>query len=301
MQKPKVALVSINTGAYDTYFKVLFPYFYTNFLPDCELTFVVFTDSSELEELYRYNPIVKIIKTPYEAWPGATLKRFHYFSQASSHLEQFDYIFFANANYYCKNKILASELLLPEGEKGLIFVEHFGQNHLPERLRSYERNPASLAYIPEEQATTYVAGAFYGGTAQEFLTMAKTLAQRVDQDLANGIIAIWHDESHLNCYALQIGYQAKVLPPRYLVPQEYYFASSYIGERQDWPCVLLNKNALPIAAQDVRDSKAKLDARLVERLLIKERELEQLWLDKREVYLEQAKSNPGFIVFNWQV
>ncbi|RIY32778.1 hypothetical protein CJP74_03515 [Psittacicella melopsittaci] len=302
----KVAFLSVNTGAYDTFFKVLFPYNYQNFLPDCQVTFFVFTDSKDLEQSFALNPRVKVIYQEYEPWPAPTLDRFAYFLSQAEQLQEFDYIFFANANYYCKNPIKAEQILFaPTGDLGkdLIMVEHFGQNFIAEHLRSYERNPSSQAYIaPQpERPTTYVAGGFYGGTAQAFLALARTLAQRIQADKEQGIVAHWHDESHLNRYLYDLNYACHFLPPCYCVPQEYDFESRYIGERQDWPCVLLNKNALPSPAQDIRSNQASYDPRWIEILIMQERELESWWLRDRHIFYPNAIKNQCFNTLLWEI
>ena len=46
----------------------------------------------------------------------------------------------------------------------------------------------------------YFAGGFNGGKTESYLSMASTIAQNIMTDLQKGIIAVWHDESHLNRY-----------------------------------------------------------------------------------------------------
>ena len=50
--------------------------------------------------------------------------------------------------------------------------------------------------------------------------MSRELERRIDEDLKNDIIAVWHDESHLNCYLSEFG--AKKLHRYYLWPEERY-------------------------------------------------------------------------------
>ncbi|RIY35567.1 hypothetical protein [Psittacicella gerlachiana] len=306
MSRTKVAVLSVNTGAYASFFKVLFPYNYQNFLPDCEVTFFVFTDSKELAQLYAYNPQVKIIPLDYQPWPLPTLFRFKYFLELESTLAEFAYVFFMNANFYCKRPLYAQDLLFaPTGNwaQDLIVVEHFGQNCLPEELRSYERNPQSQAYISPtpEKATTYIAGAFNGGTSQAFLTMSRELAQRTLTDYQNNLIAVWHDESHLNRLLYDLDYQAHILPPHYVMPQEYDFESRYVGERQDWFAVLLNKNALPFDPQLARDNQQEFDPRHLELLVLQERQLENIWLTYRDTFYPNAIKNNSFNCFIWKI
>lgn len=307
MSQPRVAVLTINTGNYAHFFQSLYPYNFTNFLPDCYVEYFCFTDSSELKTRFQYNSRVNIIPHTHEEWPNPTLKRWHTFlayNQVVAKLKTFDYIFFVNANYYCKRPLLATELLFPitgDWHKDLIFLEHYGQNLLPESHRSFERNPESTAYVPLDATTTYVSGGFIGGSAAAFLTLCQHLKEQTDQDLISNYIALWHDESHLNRFAWQNQYQTHILPVHYAVPQEYDFTAKYIGERQDWYAVFLNKNALVSDLLALRNIQNNFDPRLIECLIINEREIENYWQAHREEFYPQAIASNSFNTFAWKL
>lgn len=59
-----------------------------------------------------------------------------------------------------------------------------------------------MAFIPMGVGRDYVTGAVNGGETEAYLKFCHLLDKRINQDLAKGVIALWHDESHINWYAL---------------------------------------------------------------------------------------------------
>ncbi|XP_069438173.1 histo-blood group ABO system transferase isoform X2 [Ovis canadensis] len=80
---------------------------------------------------------------------------------------------------------------------------------------TYERRPLSRAYIPRDEGDFYYAGGFFGGSVPEVYRLTTACHQAMAADQAQGIEAIWHDESHLNRYLLSHK-PSKVLSPEYL-------------------------------------------------------------------------------------
>lgn len=66
----------------------------------------------------------------------------------------------------------------------------------------YERRNASAAYIRPGDGKRYFYSGFYGGEAEEFRGMVERLARATEADVAHGIVARVHDESHINRYWL---------------------------------------------------------------------------------------------------
>jgi histo-blood group ABO system transferase len=89
---------------------------------------------------------------------------------------------------------------------------------------TYERRPESTAYIPYGQGKMYYAGGFNGGKVENFLKMAEVIVNNVNTDFDNGIIAEWHDESHLNRYLLDTPPTVE-LTPSYCYPEAVRFNS----------------------------------------------------------------------------
>ncbi|KAF0883041.1 BGAT2 transferase, partial [Crocuta crocuta] len=107
----------------------------------------------------------------------------------------------------------------------------------------YERRPQSQAHIPSDQGDFYYMGAFFGGSVAEVLRLASACHQAMVADEANGIEAVWHDESHLNRYLLDRK-PSKVLSP------EYLWDPQLLG----WPAVMkkLRFVAVPKNHEEIR-------------------------------------------------
>lgn len=147
-------------------------------------------------------------------YPQATLKRYHAFLQAEDRLREFDYIFYSDVDMRFVGRI--SEEIFSDG---ITATEHPGYVG---RAGTPELRPESTAYAPVLKK--YFCGGFLGGTSEAFLTMARTIRQNVDADEKNGIVAVWHDESHLNRYLFD-NPPAKILSPAFCYPetnQEFY-------------------------------------------------------------------------------
>eukprot|EP00960_Hanusia_phi_P020936 617533-Hanusia_phi.AAC.1 len=79
----------------------------------------------------------------------------------------------------------------------------------------------------------YFAGGFVGGRTDEFLQMSAEISEAIDDDDQNDVgkiylpswimmvkqvVAIWHDESHLNRYLSNHQHLVRILSPSYLYP-----------------------------------------------------------------------------------
>ena len=84
---------------------------------------------------------------------------------------------------------------------------------------TYERNPKSTAYIPYGEGKYYVMGALNGGISNIYLKMCEELSRNIQIDLKNNIIALWHDESHLNKYIVDKNFL--IMECNYLYPEGF--------------------------------------------------------------------------------
>lgn len=211
----KVAVLYICTGRYAIFWDTFFYSCEQFFLPGHERHYFVFTDG---KIAHAANERVHRIEQERLGWPHDTLKRFHMFSRIRDELATFDYIFFFNAN--CEFRLPVDESILPSEEEGLVVAQHPGfYKSLPTEF-SYDRNPASRACIPQGQGSNYVFGAVNGGRASDYLALINSLREAIDEDEKNNVIALWHDESHLNRYMLDRQHY-KLLPPSFCHPENW--------------------------------------------------------------------------------
>jgi hypothetical protein len=79
-----------------------------------------------------------------------------------------------------------------------------------------ETRPESTACIRSgERMPAYVCGGFNGGPTEMFLEMARVLRRKINIDKARGVVAVFHDESHLNRYVLDHVSDVTLLPSTY--------------------------------------------------------------------------------------
>lgn len=208
----KVAILYICTGKYNIFWEDFYKTSQKYFLNNCNKEYFVFTDSE-----YIYNEKDNKIHKIYQenlGWPYNTLMRFNMFKKIEDKLKKFDYIFFLNANMlfidYIGNEILPIK-------EDLLVVKHPGFYNKNNLEFTYDRNEKSLAYIPFGEGKYYVAGGFNGGKAEEFIKLIDKLDSNIKIDLDRNIIALWHDESHLNKYILDK--KIKILGCDYIYPE----------------------------------------------------------------------------------
>src|SRR3990172_11377980 len=184
----QIGLFIVATGKYIQFVNPLITSARHWFCTDHHVVFFVFTDQEMQEEF-------DVIRIPVNhlGWPFATLMRFHMYAEYRDHFSFLDYIFAIDAD---------ALFAAPFGEE--IFSERVFTLHpgFINKRGTYERNPLSTACVRREEGQFYFAGGFYGGKREEFFHFATTAKERIDHDLENGYIAVWHDESHLNRYAI---------------------------------------------------------------------------------------------------
>ena len=198
----KVGLLIIATNKYTQFLQPLIESADKYFLPNQEVTYFVFTNKDI--DINTNRNIVKI-DVEHKEWPWMTLGRYKIFSENSESLSNMDYL------YYCDVDMKFVDVVGDEILSDRVATQHpgyYGTRGTP------ETNPKSLACVYPNEEMQYFAGGFNGGSSEEYLKMSKTISNNIDIDYSNGIIAIWHDESHMNRYFID-NKPTKILSPSY--------------------------------------------------------------------------------------
>ena len=227
----KICILNIATNKYIQFVDQLLESVKENFLNGHEITSLIFTEH-EMKE----TPInVKISKIDHEPWPMPTLKRYNYFVKEKEYISEFDYVFYMDIDMRI-NKKVGDEIL---GD--LVATQHPGFWYKNKNQFTYERRPISTAYIPPEEERMYYAGGFNGGKPEHFLKMAETISNNVNVDFSNGVVACWHDESHMNRYLIDNPPTVE-LTPSYCYPETGINNPEWNLSQFDVKIIALDKN-----------------------------------------------------------
>ena len=171
--------------------------------PDYQVQFYCFTDSPQ--------QISGVINIPIRhfAWPFSTLLRYRWISRNFTQLQNHDFLLYMDADM----RVVCSP---PPSifDHELIAVRHPGYLNNP---GAFEVDRQDSCYVAPPLRKNYYQGCFWGGRSNAFADLIQSLADQVDQDLGNGNIPIWHDESYLNYYLATR--QVEPLSSRYAWPE----------------------------------------------------------------------------------
>lgn len=221
----KIGILVIATGKYITFVQPLWDsvkkYFFTK--SGDKVSMFVFTDAKE-------TPVGTIrCFQEHEKFPAPTLLRYEWFLKQKMALEKMDYLFYCDADMLFKDYV-GREIL---GK--LVATIHPGFFTKPRKFFTYEKNPNSLAYVPEDKGRYYYCGGFQGGVAKEYLNLCKVLAVNIRRDLKKDIIAEHNDESHFNSYLITHPPDI-ILLPIYCFPEQLTteYQVSHLKDKTDY-------------------------------------------------------------------
>lgn len=212
----RIAVVYICTGKYEKFWDRFYSSCEKNFYPNIKKDYFVFTESQRIIRYESEN--VNVYYQVKSGWPYDTLLRFQWFMCIQDVLKEYDYCYYFNANSELIGTVTSELIPLPDDKEPLIFWCHtlhyddnYGETFHP------ERNSESTAYVPEGEMCRCYGGGFFGGTSEAFILMCKELRDNISLDMKKGIIAVWHDQSHIIKYG---SCHAHKEVPRDLICQE---------------------------------------------------------------------------------
>jgi hypothetical protein len=207
-----VAIVFIGTNKYLNFFPKYYESCEEKLFPGLRKQYFIFTDGEIVgDELPEH---ISVVKIPHKEWPAITLERFHTILMAQSDLEEYDWLLFLDADMVV-NKVIQPEEIL-DTDKDFIAVHH--PCHYNTGTGTFERRPDSEACVTGDQLS-YYQGCLWGGKIESVIPMMRVLRDRVDKDYENDIIALWHDESHLNKFFVENIDRVNALSPDYAFPE----------------------------------------------------------------------------------
>lgn len=214
----KVAICFIGTGKYLNFL----PKYYENiekyFLPNSEKTFLVFTDG----ELSSIPDNMNVYYQEHLEWPYITLKRFEIIEKAKEEIKKYDWFVFIDADALVLDYITEDEFF---DESKSFFGVHHPCHYLqmPPHNKfpgAFETNRISRSHVSHDDDTSvYYQGCLWGGKIPDVIGMIDELKDSVDEDLKNNIIAVWHDESHLNKFLIRNKGTVNTLGPEFAYPE----------------------------------------------------------------------------------
>ena len=206
--KSKIGLLLIATGKYHRYVQALINsadnLFFNN--DSAEITYYLFSDN--VIELSSRRKIVQI-HVDHKPFPFASMDRFKFFTNNANQFATENYLYYVDVDCLFVDKV-ANEIL-----GNLTGVRHCGFYNTQ---GPYESNVNSCLYAQPHLYKHYFGGGFSGGKKESYLALAKWCSEKIEQDVANGIIPLWHDETALNRYFLDHPPDVE-LSPSYHYPQ----------------------------------------------------------------------------------
>lgn len=217
-KQPLITFFCIATNGYIKYAKNLLESL-DNLSSPAEVQIILLSDT-EISSFQTQNIIVTNVEITSLSWPWATLMRYHLITNHID-LAMSENICYIDADSVVHEPFWKTQIF-ESAQSGLIFVQHPGYfRGIPAKnffgrirdlvkdfklltleggLGNWEKRKISSAYVDRRRRNIYICGGVWMGKLNSIKTMSRKLQENVDLDLADNLIARWHDESHLNQY-----------------------------------------------------------------------------------------------------
>jgi hypothetical protein len=220
----EVGIVSIATNSYFTYWLEMVKSAYLAVDDGTPLSFYLFTDQPDrIHEIDQFRDKFRfsVVKIPSYTWPDATIKRYEVIHE-NRDLLQNRVLLYLDSDMLIQQNFIVGILELVEHSE-MIFVLHpgyfrpsgfdlflfylsnpkmFARDTILRikcgGLGAWETRRESAAYVPRKLRIRYVCGGTWFGLNRTFLDCVQHLKNQVTLDDDNSVMAVWHDESHLN-------------------------------------------------------------------------------------------------------
>jgi len=217
----KVAVIFIGTSKYLEFLPGYYESAMANLFPGVDKQFFVFTDGDLGGDLPNNITVVPQEHLPF---PYITLYRFDIINRSFGLMEDCDYLIFLDADTKVVNSVEFDKVFVED--KPYIGVHHpchaLNMNPHNRGTGAFETNTNSLAHVkPGDDISTYWQACVWGGRMEEVKALVAELDRRVKTDEDNDIVAVWHDESHINKYFIENKDSVNTLPPEYAYPEVF--------------------------------------------------------------------------------
>ena len=258
-----LTIFSVATDRYIRYWSEMVGSFFNTNSHSVKIQWVVLTDKAEEIDpdlIAKLDKSLLVSKIPHQVWPLPTILRYQFLASIAEQVLG-RIVMHLDADMLFVGEIDFTELEGSLGQKGVSLVRHPGYfrpigrkkfifyvkspRYFVRDIKTYlrfgglgtwERNKESKAFVPRAKRKDYVCGGTWLGRRKEIFTLCNELSSRISKDFDRGIVAVFHDESHLNWY--QTKNQFNLLNP------ELCFDPSYPQLRNLTPKIqAVDKNA----------------------------------------------------------
>ncbi|XP_048204707.1 globoside alpha-1,3-N-acetylgalactosaminyltransferase 1 [Perognathus longimembris pacificus] len=184
------------------------------FMRGFRVHYYIFTNSPTAIPGVRLGPGRRLSLLPTQGhphWEEVSLRRMETISKhvAQRAHREVDYLFCLSVDMTFQNP------WGPETLGDMVAAIHPGYFSVPRQRFPYERRQASTAFVADEEGDFYYGGAVFGGRVANVYEFTRGCHMAIMADKANGIMAVWQEESHLNRRFISHK-PSKVLSPEYL-------------------------------------------------------------------------------------